>query len=107
MAFIDLGISGLQPFAYETLTAGTGVGQLTEATFRPANAAPARAALIFYETQPVRVRMDGGGNPVATGAGHQFNDKDQQVLRQLTEMRNFRFTRDAGADGTLRVTYYR
>jgi len=106
MAFIDLGISGLQPFAYETLTADGTVKSLTKSVFLPAGEAPARAALISYDLQPVRVRMD-AGTPVALGDGHAFNDKDFQVLRQRNEMLSFRFTKDGATNGTLRVTYYR
>lgn len=107
MAFIDLGISGLQPFAYESLTVTNAVKTLTQATAFPANEPPARAALITFEAQPIRVTLDGTTPVASTGPGHQFNDKDAYVARQRQEIVKFKAIRDGATDGTLRVTYFR
>lgn len=85
----------------ESLTVSSTAVQLTAAT----KAGKAKAK-IYVETSPIRYWLD-GSTPTAT-VGHKAAAGSEIILDEQEEVLNFYVVLDtaAGADATLRVTYY-
>lgn len=101
MASSDLVTVG---FAHQSITvSSTAIGG-TVATFAPADQPRAKSCLISVETNPVRVRYD-GGNPTTT-VGHLLTAGDSMRINGAGSVTNLKMIR-TGADATVQVTYER
>lgn len=74
----------------------------TNKSLTAAKVADAAFVLITCETQPVQYRLDGGD---ATADGHSLAVGESLELEGHNNITNFRFSRDTGVNGTLKVSY--
>lgn len=93
-------------YAFEQLTVPVGAVALTAATYAPVGQPRGPdEARILCDTQPVRLRFD-GGTPTA-GAGHLLAVGQEFVIRGVANIVRARLIRATGADGAVSVTYGR
>ena len=89
--------------SYEEITVSNAAIGFTTALIQPSGASPPRGAVLTLETANIRWRVDGGDPSGAVG--HLMTTTDSLVIHGANNMSNFRAFRDAGADGSLHVTY--
>jgi hypothetical protein len=93
----------------ETVTVDNSVLSLTASSYKPTSglfaAREAVGALISVEAASIRMTLD-GTDPVAATTGHLLETGTIVTLTGFNTLRQAKFTREAGASGTLQVTYY-
>ena len=95
----------LRQFAYEEVTVSDTAVGLTATTYQPSGEQGACQAIITIEGGNIRHRSD-GTNPTAT-VGEPGRAGGQITLESQGEIVDFKAIREASADATLRVAYYR
>ena len=88
-----------RPLAYEDVTV-TG----STVTLTSANCGASRCVLVYFESGPIRLRLD-GGTPAAGGSGILVQDGSNTMLSRQ-EAQNLVAIRNGVTNGTLRVHYY-
>jgi len=96
-------------YHYCELTLTTTPKTILDATpkpdLEPANAAPAKVALITVEEGDLHLKLE-GGDPSAT-EGHRINNGSQFRITGINDLKNARFVALAGAPTKLKITLQR
>lgn len=99
------GFVGLQGFAFETLTVSTTALPLTATVYAPAGQRPADVAIVSIEGSAVRYRDD--GIPPTAALGQKVLTNGGVTVCNANVVQRFQMIRQAAADGTAMVNYYR
>ena len=92
-------ITGLAPFAYESITVANSAIGLTSGTYSDATRAE-----MTLETAQIRFRMD-GTNPTSS-EGHLVEVGDTITLDSAAQIADFLAIRTDSTSGVLKVTYF-
>jgi len=97
-------------YAFETLTVDTSTRTLTSAYLTRLSSPgpsinPDTSAFMTVETATLRWTIN-GSSPTST-SGHKATDGDTISITGYDNLRNFRFLKVSGSDGSLQVTYER
>ena len=92
-------ITGLAPFAYESITVANSAIGLTSGTYSDATRAE-----MTLETAQIRFRMD-GTNPTSS-EGHLVEVGDTITLDSAAQIADFLAIRTGSTSGVLKVTYF-
>ena len=92
-------ITGLAPFAYESITVANSAIGLTSGTYSDATRAE-----MTLETAQIRYRLD-GTNPTSS-EGHPVEVGDLIILNSAAQIAGFKAIRTGSTSGVLKVTYF-